>query len=309
MTLAHDDIAIPNQINGAAPDATPGLFNEQYTKCLQNDQGLDERLSSTEEEMGTARGSESSLGERFDVLEADVSGFNPDMQNALIATIMEAVDAAGLANRELDRLKTVLIQEGERTIMNRGVIGGLSISKSDTATRNLSLSAGQLFAHGRKYSVTELLNTAAVPANNTAEAATCYVYLWIGENGDVQCDCTSLGDPVPENGIAIYSVSVPAGNNESTDPYLTNCALADIRRLEPNWPQMLENPAFVYVSLANILPDSDYTVETDVVSLEGGRQQAGELQVEDRLRNGFKLYLTGAADAVAIRYIVTRLKG
>ena len=78
--------------------------------------------------------------------------------------------------------------------------------------------------------------------------------------------------------------------------------------MEPNWPNMFENPAFVYAPLVNILPDSDYAVDTEIVSLEGGRQQAGELLVEDRLKNGFKFYLAGAADAVVVRYATTRLK-
>jgi hypothetical protein len=202
----------------------------------------------------------------------------------------------------------VLIQEGEVTILNRGIISGCSISKSDNATRNLNLAAGKSFVHGRTYSANELLNTAAVPANNTAAAAICYAYLFTDENGDIQCDCTSLGEAVPENGIEIYSMSVPAGNNETTDPYLANVTLTDTRRLEPNWPNLFENPAFVYVPLANILPDSDYAVAAELVSLEGGRQQAGELLVEDRLKNGFKFYLAGAADAVVVRYVVTRLK-
>lgn len=308
MTLVHDNIAIPTQVDGEAPDAVPGLFNEQFTKSLENDQGLDERLSGKETEIDEARGDKSTLGERLDEAEGNIAGFDPDTQNTLMATVIAAFDAAGLANRELDRLKNVLNQEGEVTILNRGIVSGCSISKSDNATRNLSLAAGKPFAHGRTYSVNELLNTAAVPANNTAAAATCYTYLWTDENGDIQCDCTSLDEAVPENGIEVASLSVPAGNNETTDPYLANVTLTDTRRLEPNWPNLFENPAFVYVPLANVLPDSDYTVRAEMVSLEGGRQQAGELLIENRLKNGFKFYLAGSADAVVVRYIVTRLK-
>jgi hypothetical protein len=305
MTLPNTSITpIPDN----EPDAVPSLWNERYDEIDENFENLDERLSGKESEIVSARGSKDTLDERLDEIEENVEGLDPDMQNTLMATVMAAVDAAGLANRELDRLKNVLIQEGEVTILNRGIISGCSISKSDNATRNLNLAAGKPFVHGRTYSANELLNTAAVPANNTAAAAICYAYLFTDENGDIQCDCTSLGEAVPENGIEIYSMSVPAGNNETTDPYLANVTLTDTRRLEPNWPGMFENPAFVYVPLANILPDSDYTVDTEVISLEGGRQQAGELLVEDRLKNGFKFYLAGAADTVVVRYAATRLK-
>jgi hypothetical protein len=305
MTLPNTSITpIPDN----EPDAVPSLWNERYDEIDENFENLDERLSGKESEIVSARGSKDTLDERLDEIEENVEGLDPDMQNTLMATVMAAVDAAGLANRELDRLKNVLIQEGEVTILNRGIISGCSISKSDNATRNLNLAAGKSFVHGRTYSANELLNTAAVPANNTAAAAICYAYLFTDENGDIQCDCTSLGEAVPENGIEIYSMSVPAGNNETTDPYLANVTLTDTRRLEPNWPNLFENPAFVYVPLANILPDSDYAVAAELVSLEGGRQQAGELLVEDRLKNGFKFYLAGAADAVVVRYVVTRLK-
>jgi hypothetical protein len=48
-------------------------------------------------------------------------------------------------------------------------------------------------------------------------------------------------------------------------------------------------------------------VHLDVASCEGGRQQIGALEVEDRLTNGFKIYLAGAADAVKVRYHVQRM--
>ncbi len=305
MTLPTSPIT---PIPATEPDAVPSLWNTRYSEIDENFESLDSRLESTEDEIAAARGGETSFDLRLDEIESNVEGLDPDMQNSLVATVLAAIDSAGLANRELDRLKTVLIQEGEVTILNRGVVSGCSVTKSGDATRNLNLAAGKPFAHGRIYSVNELLNTSAVPANNGAEVAACYAYLWTDGNDDIQCDCTSLGEAVPDNGIEIYSISVPAGNNETTDPYLASVTLTDTRRLEPNWPNMFENPAFVYAPLANVLPDSDYAVSTEIISLEGGRQQAGELLVEDRLKNGFKFYLAGAADAVVVRYATTRLK-
>jgi len=304
MTLPNVNI---RQIPDTEPDAVPSLWNVRYDEIDENFGNLDQRTESIEGEVQTARGGKSSLDSRLDEMQTSIEGFGADMQNALIATVSAAMDAGGLANREIDRLKNVLIQEGEVTVKNRGVIKGCSVSKSDNTIRNLNLASGKVFAHGRTYPVNELLNTAVVPVNNTATAATCYVYLF-DENGDIQCNCTSLGEAVPDNGIEIYSVSIPAGNNDSTDPYLASVTLTDTRRLEKNWPNVFENPAFVYVPLANILPDSNYAVDTEIVTLEGGWQQAGELLIEDRLKNGFKFYLAGTADAVVIRYVVTHLK-
>ena len=233
MTLPNKPITpIPEN----DPDAVPSLWNFRYDEIDENFENLDNRLLLKENEITAARGGEPSLDSRLDEIETNVEGLDPDMQNSLVAAVMAAVDSAGLANREMDRLKNVLIQEGEVTILNRGLVSGCSITKSSNATRNLNLAAGKPFAHGRVYSVNELLNTSAVPANNGAAVATCYAYLWTDGNGDIQCDCTSLGEAVPENGIEIYSISVPAGNNETTDPYLASVTLTDTRRFRVEAP-------------------------------------------------------------------------
>ncbi len=230
------------------------------------------------------------------------------MQNTLASTIKVAVNATGIANREIIRLKTVLTQEGETTIYNRGIISGCTLTKSGDVVRNLNLLAGKLFLHGRIYSVDELLATATVPVNNGVDVATCYVYLWSDTNDIIQCDCTDLNSAIPENGLELAQLSIPAGNDATSDAYLANVTIADTRRIELNWPTIFVNPAFTYIPLNNILPDDGYQVKTEVISFEGGRQQIGEVFVDDRLKNGFKLYLAGSADTVLIRYIVTHLK-
>jgi len=305
MALQHTTITpIPDN----EPDAVPSLWNTRYDEINDNFQGIDSRLAPKEAEIIAARGGKASLDARLGEIETNVEGLDPDMQNMLMSFATMAVDAAGLANREVERIRGVYVQEGEVTIPNKGVISGCAVSKSATATRNLNLSLGRCFMHGRVYAVDSMDNTAAVPANNSAVSATCYVYIYTDENGDLQCNCTSLGESVPEGGAELMSLSVPPGNNETTDPYLANVTMTATRRLEPNYPLMFENPAFLYIPLANILPDADYAVHTEIVSVEGGEQQAGELLVKDRLKNGFKLYLSGAGDAVNVRYSVIRLK-
>lgn len=304
MALPHPNIT---QIPDNEPDAVPALWNVRYDEIDENFANLQTRLANKEAEVENARGENNSLKDRLDTMEGDISGLSPDMQNALMGLATKAMSEAGLANRELDRLTSVRMQEGEITIKNRGVVSGCSVSKSTTATRNLDLSAGKCFAHGRTYGVAALSATAAVPSNTGASAATCRAYLYLANDGTIQCDCTELGGAVPDNGIEVALLTVPSGSTEATAPYLDGVTITDTRRLEPQWPILCQNPAFAPVALANTLPDALYGVQLEVVSCEGGREQIGEVTVSERLKNGFKLVLGGAADAVNIRYMVTRL--
>lgn len=55
------------------------------------------------------------------------------------------------------------------------------------------------------------------------------------------------------------------------------------------------------VALAAKRDSGDYTVLTEIVSFVGC---AGEIEVSDRLTNGFKLAFTGGASKVTVRYTV-----
>lgn len=232
-----------------------------------------------------------------------VEGPEPEFQNNLIATVLEAMDLAALANRELDRFRRVRIQEGETIIYNRGIITGCTITRKAANVRILSLALGRLFIHGRSYSVAANTDATSVPPNPGGSSATCYVYLYIDVNGAVQCQCTPLNTAVPSTGLVIYTIAVPAGSTGDSDAF----TITDARRLCAMWPNVFVYPSYALISLPYVLPDANYAVHLDVVSCEGGRQQIGALEVEDRLTNGFKIFLAGAADAVKIRYHVQRM--
>jgi hypothetical protein len=283
MSLRHNPITpIPN----TEPDAVPALWNNRYEEIDENFEDLDQRLGEAE---------------------ANVEGLDPDMQNAIFANLMVAMDAAGLAMRELERWKNVRLQEGEITIFNRGVIIGCAVSASSVAARNLDLLAGKFFAHGREFSFNDEEAVAAVPGNSGAESAVCYAYLMIDGSGIAKCNCTGLGEAVPENGTEVAMLTIPAGNTEATDPNLDNVTIGDTRRLEPLWPMIAQNPAWESIALDHILPDAGYAVFPDIVSFEGGVHQLGELLTQDKLKNGFKLMLTGTVDAVKVRYLAGRI--
>jgi len=300
MALPHAAITpIPNN----EPDAVPSLWNDRYLEIDENFEDLQERAVDLEEEVLAARSGEESVNARMTNIEADVEGLDPEFQNNLIAAVLGAIDMAALANREIDRFRLVRIQEGETTIYNRGIVSGCAITRKAADVRILSLSLGSIFMHGRKYSAPGEVDATTVPGNSSGSVATCSVYLYIDGNGAVQCECTPLNTAAPSTGTVIYTVSVPAGSTADDGAF----TLIDVSRLEAGWPNVFASPIYASIALPYVLPDANYAVHLDVVSCEGGRQQIGDIEVADRLTNGFKIYLGGAADAVCIRYTVRRM--
>ena len=289
------------------PDAVPALWNTRYEEIDTNFQDMDERVTGVEEEISAAAGESPSIDARIEQVEANLEGMDPDMQNMIVASIQGALDLAGVVSRDIQKMRSVWIQELSATLYNRGIVRGGVVTKSTSATRNLSISDGVFFAHGRTFSFLGMENTAAVPPNVSGETKTCYVYLWIDGNGDTQMDCTQLGDTVPDGGVELYRLSVPANNTEATDPYLNNVDLSDIRRDEAKWPSVCVSPSFASVPLENQLPDTNYAVHCEIESFEGGREQVGSVFVDERLENGFKLYTDGTADTILVRMTVRRV--
>ena len=61
------------------------------------------------------------------------------------------------------------------------------------------------------------------------------------------------------------------------------------------------NDSLTSVALANTLPDTNYAVITQIKSAS---VNAGDVEVSDKLVNGFKLSYTGSAQSVVVDYIV-----
>lgn len=259
------------------------------------------------DEVIASRGGQPNVGARLGNIEKDVQGLNPDMQNMVAAVIMQALDLAGLANREIIKTLTQRFQTGEITIFNRGIINGCVVTRSSNATRNLNISAGSIFMHGHILPSPEQLNSAVVPANNSTSPSFCYSYIWIDGNGVIQHDCTALQQNVPKGGLPLYYIAIPAGNNEATDPFCANCTLTDVRRIESGYPGIFLNAPFAYVALPYDMLGADYTIDLDILSFEGSGFQMGYVYTSDRLKNGFKICLNGTADTIIVRWTAKKL--
>jgi hypothetical protein len=161
-----------------------GISNVQARQLANRTQFLKE----TSNEVAAARGGKSSIGARFD----DMSALDINEQNMLSATLKYAMEQAAVANYSIQALKQQLQQEGELTIINRGIVAGCALTKSGNATRNLSMVAGYCFANGRRYPVNAGVNIASVPPNGGSNSVNVYAYLYLDNSSKWKLAVTAI---------------------------------------------------------------------------------------------------------------------
>ena len=314
------------------PEAVPSLWNTRYVEIDQNFTSLRNGINAAESEIAGARGGKPDIGTRINEMAGIIEGLegtDPDYINTLTAIALQSLTGVGMLHHEIDRFgmaerdiymhhnfhmtllaltetsktRDMRIQEGKITMQNRGVISGCTVTKSTTATRNITMAKGTVFLGGRSYTVGEQVNCASIPSNPGSTTKTCYVFLWIDGGGILQCDATLLGEPVPANGIMLYEVTVPAGSTDISDPNLGAVTLTSRRRIEPQWPHVMVSPVFQYVSLAGTIPGAEYAIVFDYQGHTGGPAPTrNDLVVTGRAANGFTVYYSGMADDITILY-------
>lgn len=219
--------------------------------------------------------------------------------NELHGNIEYTLGLAGLTAREQIATLEQRIQTGTVTIYNRGVISGVTATKSTNAVRNINVSAGLIFINGQRITVFDMPNTAGVPQNTTAETKYSYLYLYLDVNNNTQIDCTNLDELPPADSITLYKITIPANNTEATDPYLANCTLTDLRRIESNYPAYFSTTPQASVALNYPYPDNKYFVDLEIVSYKG---ILGDVFVTGKQTNGFNIYSNGLADQIVVNY-------
>jgi hypothetical protein len=283
MALPHAQISpIPNN----EPDAVPSLWNVRYQEIDENFANLDTRQAEVESEIAAAKGGADHLSERID-------GIENTLGQAAQDALADALD--------------LVQQGGVFTVSNRGVVSGCVAAKSDTATRNINLTGGVCFAKGRAFTVTDSVNAASVPSNPGLNSVTVYAYLFQGDDGIWRASVTPIGTDVPDGAITIYSITIPAGNTDASDPYLASVTLTNMRRIETLFPQCLDNAPVVSVLFSTPMATSDYLLAFDVVSSQGAPCDETDIVVFSRASNGFSVQLASAADNVAVRWKANKL--
>jgi hypothetical protein len=222
--------------------------------------------------------------------------------------IAYALDLGGRAHQEIKKTLDQRIQTGIATIINRGVISGLTVEKSTTALRSISLNAGKFFMNGMIYPCPSYPNASLVPDNNETDARYFYAYIYFGTNGVVKFACTPLDSAVPENGIGLCRLSVPPGNSYQNDPYLGNVTITDIRRVESAYPVQFNSTAYASVALPFAMLDAEYGVQLEIIDYKGGYNQLNTIHVANKAANGFNILSEGTLDAVHVRWTVLNQK-
>jgi hypothetical protein len=308
MPLPHGQITpIPN----TEPDAVPALWNVRYEEIDDNFAYLEQQrqatnssVSAVASEVAAARDGSATLDVRLEAMQDLIANVQPDAQTAMLGELIALRGQTGLLDREIQQIRKTAHQEGVFELRNRGLIYGGNLTKNLVHARTLDISEAQFFLGGRLYSIASESNTTSVAGNGGTAAATCWSYLQI-VNGVARCNTTLPGELPPADSVPIYQITIPAGNTEANDPYLSNVTLSKIARTEPNWPRLQVSPAFIDVVLPRVMSAADYLIDLDVLGHSGATP---ELIVTARANNGFRVYLGGSADRVSVRYLASLMK-
>jgi hypothetical protein len=220
--------------------------------------------------------------------------------------IAYAMDLGGRAHQEVKKTLGQRIQMGVATIINRGVISGLTVEKSASALRNISLNAGKFFMDNMEMVCPTFQNSALVPDNYSDVTRYCYAYIFFNQSGATQFACTPLDGGVPENGMTLYRFSIPAGNSYQNDPYLNNVTMTDVRRVEGGYPMQFNSIAYASVALPFNIQDAEYIVLLEPLDFKGGYNQAPNIHAANKAANGFTIRMEGTLDAARVRWTVIK---
>lgn len=109
------------------------------------------------------------------------------------------------------------------------------------------------------------------------------------------------------DGILLYAVTVPAGNTEATDPHLSNVTLTDMRRLEPLFPAVMSSCPVHFVGFQYAYDATSYVLDLVIESYTGSPFGVGGVEVLSRAKNGFSVQHTGIVDNVRVRWSARKL--
>ena len=263
------------QIETSTPRAggLEGNCNKQALAFMRRFAYLKEYAGEAE----AARGGEETLGARLDFFE----------------------------NLDLGNIAAQRVYSGVALIANRGVISGCTAAKSTSAIRNISLPAGFFFMEGMELSCQAAANVALIPANYGEEEQYCCACLYLDAGGAAHFATTPLGGAAPEGGLPLYRFAVPAGNDGDGDPYFSQVAMTDLRRVEPGCPLLMNSAAFAPAALPENMEDSDYSALIDILDYKGGWSQ--RVYAGEKAANGFRLFAEGSIDAARVRWTVLKL--
>jgi hypothetical protein len=105
-----------------------------------------------------------------------------------------------------------------------------------------------------------MTNCAMVASNSGTSSQVCYGYLFVDASGIIRFSVTNFSATVPDNGIPLCRITVPAGNDQVSDPNLASVTIIDVHRLEAGYPIQVNSIAYASMALPYAMGDSEYTV-------------------------------------------------
>lgn len=196
-----------------------------------------------------------------------------------------------------------IVAQGSAFIKNKFVVSGMVLTK-DAAVRTLHLSASgvvgagvsRVYTDGQVVAIPDDDHHVAVPTNESASPKTYYAYF---RRSAMR---VQIGTTVPEDGLLLYTLVVPAGDVDS----LAGVTLANGRIIQSVDAWASSFTPSVTVPLAVPVPDVNYAVHMEVESATN-RSAVGALTAYDKAVNAFKIKSSGSADNIRVRWTLTRL--
>lgn len=269
-----------------------GVSNAQARQLANRTNWLKQKA----DEMVEARGGFDKLGDRL----AGYDAFSPEQQVAILAGMQEALGLGGVLSREMQVLRQWVLAQGSVVIKNKHVITGMQLTKSEIRALHLSQSGtvgtgvSRSQIDGMIVSLADDDYHVSVPSNESGETREYFAFLVRqGNSYGVQIALT-----VPDTGLPLYRVTVPAGNTGNS---LAAVTLTDLRVIQPANAWVSTFDPLASVAFPHALPAADYGVQLEVESATDPAA-VGALVVYDKARNGFKIRQTGSADNVRIRW-------
>lgn len=287
---------MPNVVEGT--DWSDGIYRIETTDYLIGGEGG--TLNAQAKQLGART---KHLKQRIETAEANITGLDPAMQNMVSGAIKFAIEQAALANSGVKSMNRINQQQGEFTMYNYGMVSGGVVTKKGVS-RLLVISAGQCYLEGRKFYLPAQDSAVSVPVGE-ATSATVYTYLQL-INGIPVLKITTIASPTPPVGtVTLRSITIPALDAGAD---LAACTLSSqLCATEPDYPNSVGTPVTYTVPLVNILPDTNYTMEFEVLSAVGSPCDERSLKVTTRNTNNFIVTLYSAADDVVVRWKLSRL--
>lgn len=285
----------------------PILGGENGTSNIQAKQLANRTLylKARADQIDEASAGFASLGARLNALNEQAQALGVDMADMSGATLKFAIDMANQANMQANALQTHLQQQGEATLYNRGVIRGCEVTRNTVAARNLNIAGGAAFMGGQVWMVPAKDGAASVPINDSNMPIYLKVYLKPDTgNSCMVLGVTSAAGNLPDNAVHIYNLTVPAGDTAND---LSAVTITSVRRIESEYPRIMNSEPTLYIPLAKNLKDGDYQLNFELIESLGKQADHADIKIYSKAGNGFSLRSTSSADGIKIKWKLSYL--